>query len=204
MSVSCLKLFFADRATLLLSFNNQINVFHHSLASFPEGSVGHDARRGENEELGWALFTDGAADSLWEGLLGISGGGRPHQSSLGSSLLPRVSTPRSAETCSNGGVSTTDTIKNSHSEDKQGACSCWLWATARCVAFQRLPEWFLPPPPRLEMSHPSDGVGWPARRLIGLFWAQLQRNPVDESTKRQHSRSLKQDLTCSTKLSSST
>lgn len=76
-----------------------------------------------SEELGWALFTDGAADSLWEGLLGISGGGCPHQSSLGSSLLPRVSTPRSAETCSNGGVSTTDTIKNSHSEDKQGACS---------------------------------------------------------------------------------
>lgn len=100
-----------------------------------------------SEELGWALFTDGAADSLWEGLLGISGGGRPHQSSLGSSLPPRVSTPRSAETCSNGSVSTTDTIKNSHSEDKQGACSCWLWATARCVAFQRLPEWFPPSPP---------------------------------------------------------
>lgn len=35
-----------------------------------------------SEELGWALCTDRAADSLWEDLLGISGGGRPHQSSL--------------------------------------------------------------------------------------------------------------------------
>lgn len=36
----------------------------------------------QSEELGWALCTDRAPDSLWEDLLGISGGGRPHQSSL--------------------------------------------------------------------------------------------------------------------------
>lgn len=42
-----------------------------------------------------------AADSLWEGLLSLSGRSYPHQSSLWSSVLARVSAPHSAETCSN-------------------------------------------------------------------------------------------------------
>lgn len=55
----------------------------------------------QSEEPGWAGCTEQAADSLWEGLLRLSPGGCPHQSSLWSSMLAPVPTPHSAETCSN-------------------------------------------------------------------------------------------------------
>lgn len=56
----------------------------------------------QGEELALAGCRGQVADSMWEGLLVLSDGSRPHQSSLRSPALARVSTPHSAETCSNG------------------------------------------------------------------------------------------------------
>lgn len=63
---------------------------------------GSSALQMQSEELALAGCRGQAADSLGEeGLLSLSDGSCPHQSSLWSSTLAPVSAPHSAETCCN-------------------------------------------------------------------------------------------------------